>query len=97
MMTTAGQVRAMLAGLTDDAPVFADVWGEREIESWITALVDDHTEDAGDDCLPPDLSDASTLRRALECIPDAWSIAGDDLSDRLTAALYDAFITGGAE
>lgn len=97
MVTTAGKIREMLAGLPDDSPVFADVWTATEMQDRIDSL-QDAAEDNGDACPDIDLSDASTLRRALDCLPDLWATCGDDVSDQVNDALYREFVReGGAE
>lgn len=93
MLTTAGTVRASLAGLPDDAIVFADVWTAREMQTWIDDLRE-AAEDNGDDCPPIDLTDESTLRRALNCVPDVWATSGDEMSEQLNDALYREFVEG---
>lgn len=93
MITTAGQVRAMLAGLTDDSLVFADLWTAREMRQWIDPI----KEDSDIEMEAINLKDASMLRRALACIPDAWETSGDDMSELLTNALVDEFFGGGEE
>ena len=101
MITTAGQVRAMLAGLTDDEPVFADLWTAGEMRQWIEDIEDAAEDDGGEldpvDLRDIDLKDASMLRRALACIPNAWETSGDDMSEMLTNALIDEFFGGGEE
>lgn len=97
MITTAGQVRAMLAGMPDNAPVFADVWTAKEIQQWIDPVAQNYAEDNGVELQPIDLTDASTLRRALNCIPDAWGSAGDEMHEELTNAIRDEFFDGDEE
>lgn len=99
MIMTAGRVRALLSGLPDDAPVFADLWTRKDLESRISDL----QEEAASEALPmrdsPDLSDPDTLIAALNCIPDIWAM-GDDAEEELMEQLNAAFVVvpeGGAE
>jgi hypothetical protein len=94
MLTTAGKVRELLAAMSDDAPVFADVWTAATLVPWIEGI-EDAAKDDGEALYPIDLANPDTLRRVLQCLPFLWD-SYDAASEEFQSNLIQQFKKGGA-
>lgn len=81
MRRTAKEIRAMLADVPDEAPVFAEIWTPEDVRVWLRQWLDSLEMEVE---RPPqlDLDDPTVVARAMDCIPlGDWSVCGDDLMD----------------